>query len=113
MQTVEIRREGWPQALAQFSAAHDGSLVSVDVLGSELGAQPQIHDLPLVGVVAEPQHGGNVTIAVAASGIDQMTHLVQSPARIWIERTDSGADVALQIEAAEGTKTIVRLTAPL
>jgi hypothetical protein len=29
------------------------------------------------------------------------------------ERIDTGADVALQIEAAEGTKTIVRLTSPL
>ena len=112
MQTVEIRRETWSQALAEFSAVHEGWLISVDILGSVLGAQHQINDLPLVGVVTEPQNGGCVTIAVAMSRIDQTTHLVQSPARIWIERTDAGADVALQIEATDGTRTIVRFRTP-
>ena len=112
MQTVEIRRERWSQALSEFSAIHEGWLISVDVLAPALGAQPEVHDLPLVGVVLEPRNGGSITIAAARSGVSQITHMVQSPARIWIERTDDGADVALQIESADGTKTIVRFKTP-
>ena len=112
MQTIEIRSDKWSQALSEFSAIHEGWLVSVDVLAPALGAQPEVHDLPLVGVVVEPRHGGIVTIAAGRSGVGQMTHMVQSPARIWIERTDNGADVALQIESADGTKTIVRFKTP-
>lgn len=112
MQTIEIRSDRWSQALSEFSAVHDGWLISVDVLAPTLGAQPEVHDLPLVGVVAEPRNGGSVTIAAGRSGAGQMTHIVQSPARIWVERTDDGADVALQIESADGTKTIVRFTTP-
>jgi hypothetical protein len=112
MQTVEIRSDKWSHALSEWNAVHDGWLVSVDVLSPELGAQLEIRDLPLIGVVAEPQNGGNVTIAAGTQGGGQITHMVQSPARIWLERADNGADVALQIESADGTKTIVRFKTP-
>ena len=113
MQTVNIPRDAWPQALDQFSAVHEGWLVSVDILASTLGAQPEVHDLPLVGVVAEPHEGGGtISISAARSGFDQITHTIHAPTAVWIERTDEGADAALQIESAEGATTIVRLKTP-
>ncbi len=111
MQTVEVRSDRWSQALSEWSAMHEDWLVSVDVLSPALGAQLEVDELPLVGVVAGPQNGGRVTIT-AKSGVAQITHTVQSPARIWLERADNGADVALQIESADGTKTIVRFKTP-
>lgn len=112
MQTIEIGSDRWSQALSEFSVMHEGWLVSVDVLTPALGAQPEVRDLPLVGVVAEPRNEGRVTIAAGGPSTGQMTHMVPSPARIWIERADNGADVALQIESTDGTKTIVRFKTP-
>ncbi len=113
MQTVEIPRDRWPEALEEFSAVHEGWLVSVDVLASELGAQHEVHDLPLVGVMADPgDRGGAIFISAARSAADHVTHVVHAPTRIWIERTDEGADVALQVEWADGTRTIVRFRTP-
>jgi hypothetical protein len=42
---------------------------------------------------------------------DHLTHLIQNPVSIRIEENDAGAD-AMQIEAADGTQTIVTLTPP-
>jgi hypothetical protein len=113
MQTVQIPREAWSQTLNDFSAMHEGWLVSVDVLSAEIGAQPEVHDLPLVGVVAEPDgDGGTITISAARQAAGQITHTIHSPTRVWIERTDEGADAAVQIESADGAKTIVRFRTP-
>jgi hypothetical protein len=103
----------WPQALAEFSALHEGWLVSVDVIDPAIGAQPEVREIPLIGVAVEPHRaGGLITIAAASRDGEQITHTIHSPTRVWIERTDQGADVAMQIESAEGRKTILRLKTP-
>jgi hypothetical protein len=113
MQTVEIEPGRWSQTLAQFSALREGWLVSLDILAPTLGAQPEVRDLPLVGVVAEPHAGGAIiTISAASPEAGQITHTIHSPTSVRIERTNEGADVAMQIESAEGTTTILRLKTP-
>ena len=113
MQTVEVQPARWPRALAEFSAIHEGWLISVDILAAAIGAQSEVHDLPLVGVVAEPHaDGGLITISAARFDGEQITHTIHSPTRVWIERTNEGADAAMQIESAEGITTILRLKTP-
>ena len=110
MQTIEFPRSAWPKALNDFSASHEGWPISVDVLAADIGAQPEVHDLPLVGVVAEDREGGTIVVS-AAKQFDHISHIIHAPSRVWVERTDEGADVALQIESADGT-TIVRIGTP-
>jgi hypothetical protein len=113
MQTAEIPRDRWRQALNEFSAIHEGWLISIEVLASAIGAQLEVHDLPLVGVVAESPRGADtISVFAAKSGFDHVAHIIHSPTRVWIERTDQGADVALQIESGEGTMTLVRFRTP-
>jgi hypothetical protein len=113
MQTIEIQPARWSKALAEFSAIHEGWLVSVDILSPTMGAQPEVRDLPLVGIVAEPEHRGTlITISAAKSDGQQITHAIHSPTRVRLERTDRGVDAAMQIESAEGITTIVRLKTP-
>jgi hypothetical protein len=108
VRTAEIPRADWSRALKEFNARHQGWLVSLDILSPTIGAQPEIIDLPLVGVTFEPADGGTMTMTAAPSADDHITHAIRSPARLWIERTDAGADVALQVESADGTKAILR-----
>jgi hypothetical protein len=113
MQTVEVQPARWSQALAEFSAIHEGRPVSVDILAPAIGAQPEVRALPLVGIVAEPGAGGGlITISASKKEAGQITHTIHSPTRVWIERTNEGVDAAMQIESAEGTTTIVRLETP-
>jgi hypothetical protein len=109
MQTVEVPRKDWAATLNEFTAIHDGWLVSLDVLGADLGAQTEINNLPLLGVSGDHiDHDGTVAVSVARSAKDHVTHIVDAVKRIYIERTDDGADQALQLESADGTRTILR-----
>lgn len=109
MRTIEIPRKDWGGRLDEFSRVHAGWLVSLDILAeSSIGAQREFRQLPLVGITAEPAEGGTISIAVAEPTGDQFTHTIHSPTRVFIEKTDAGADAALEIESADGTKAILR-----
>jgi hypothetical protein len=108
MQTVEIPAKDWSRVLDEFSAVHAGALISLQLLAPDLGAQPAIRDLPLLGITAEgAPHDSTIAIAAARSDGGGITHIVHSATRVRIERTNDGADVALQIESAEGTVAIL------
>lgn len=112
MRTVEIPREAWAQTLNEFTAIHEGWLVSLDVLDPAIGAQPEIDNLPLLGVSADRvDRGGTIMISAACSVGEHITHTIHGATRLYIERREDGADVALQIESADGVKTILRFRA--
>lgn len=112
METVEIPREVWARRLNEFTNIHEGWLVSLDVLSADLGAQPEIDNVPLLGVSADRiDHDGTIAVSVARSASEHFTHIIEAVTRIYVERTDDGADAALQIESADGTRTILRFRA--
>ena len=109
MRTVEIPRETWVEQLNEFTAIHEGWLVSLDVLGPEIGAQPEIINLPLLGVSADrADHDRAIAVSVMLSATEHFTHTIHGVTRINIERADDGADAELEIESADGTRTILR-----
>jgi hypothetical protein len=112
MQTIEIPREDWGRRLNEFTTIHEGWLVSLDIMGAELGVQPEIVNLPLLGVSADRvNHDGTIAVSVARSRSEHFTHIIENVTRIYLERTDDGADAALQVESADGTKALLRFRA--
>ena len=112
--TIEVPSTDWRRMLDEFSAVHDGWLVSLDVLGAALGAQHQIENLPLLGVWADvDSHGPAIVISAARRDGEQITHIVRSPSNVRIARTNEGADVALEIESPDGDAILRFKTAAL
>lgn len=112
MSNQEIRRTEWREFFDEFSRAHERWLATVEVFG-DLGAQTVAAELPLVGIVAdEPSHGGAVSI-VLGRGDETLTHTVARPARVDVERTEEGAEAAVEIESAGGEKTLLRFRSAL
>lgn len=108
MQTVEILRRDWTSRLDELSRIHEGWLVSLDITAPSNGAQRQFRQWPLVGITAEPSDGGTISIAVAEPTGAHLTHMIHSPSRVFVEKTDAGADAALEIESADGTTEVLR-----
>jgi hypothetical protein len=109
MRTIEIPARDWSRTLDQFSLLHQGWLVSLDVVAPTLGTQPEIRELPLVAVTAESNLLDSIiTIAAARQDGAHIAHVVRSPRHIRIERTPEGADVALEVQSADGTAAILR-----
>lgn len=114
MQTHELLPTRWIQALDAFSATHEGRPVSMEVLGPDIGAQPEIESLPLLGVSAD-RSAVDATLTITAAGAAEsghVTRIVHGVTRVYLERTDGGDDAALEVEAADGTRTILRLGVP-
>lgn len=107
----EIPREECAEFLASFSRQHEGWLVTVEVLGEEIGAQVEAEGKPLGGITAELKDGGGdlISITVGRTPEERVTHNIAAPTHVRIEQAESGADMALQIESSEGATTLVRL----
>ena len=113
MRTVTIPRADWREKLDQFSLTHDGWRVSLELLDQQIGAQPEIDDLPLRGVTAEVRgRDSTITIAAEARNKAQITHVIHKPVDVRLEQNDDGADLALEIETRDHEKAILRFTAP-
>lgn len=106
----EIPRSEWVKFLDSFSRQHEGWLVTVEVLGAEIGAQVEAQELPLVGITAELKGGDEdaITIILGGQSTDRVTHNITQPTHVRIEQTESGADMTLQIESGDGVTTLVR-----
>jgi Family of unknown function (DUF5335) len=115
MQTQEISRTEWRTFFDTFSRQHEGWLATVEVFGSDIGAQEAVHELPLAGVSLSA--GGEETEAISidlgAAPDEHVSHAISEPTAVWLEQTEEGANAALEIEVADGTKTLVRFRSPM
>lgn len=113
MRTVVIPRADWRAKLQEFSVVHDGWRISLDVLSPEIGAQPEISDMPLRGVTAETGlRDATITITAGWKDSEYITHTIHAPQRVQLEQQNNGADVALEIDSADSVKAIVRIMTP-
>jgi hypothetical protein len=110
MKTKEIPRNDWPEFFDSFSRQHEGWLATLEVLGSEIGAQVEEHDLKFTGIVDEWDeiHGNQIVIMVGAKPQDHISHSINRPVQVLLEQTDEGADVALSIKSADGNTALLR-----
>jgi hypothetical protein len=105
----EIPRNEWPEFFDSFSRQHEGWLVTVEVLGAEIGAQVEAQELPLEGITAELKAGSEdvITIIIGGGSRGRVTHNILQPTHVRIEQSESGADMTLQIESGSAVTTLV------
>lgn len=88
---------------ASFSGQHEGWLVTVEVLGEEIGEQVEAEGKPLEGITAELKGSreDSISIIVGWTPAERVTRNITAPTHIRIEQAENGADMALQIEASD------------
>ena len=115
MRTREILRSEWPEFFDSFSRQHEGWLVTLEILGSEIGAQVEERELAFEGIVAEwdEVQGDEIAIMIGAKPDDHITHSISGPTQVSLEQTDEGADAALAIKSADGATALLRFRSPM
>lgn len=110
MKTKEIPRNEWQEFFDSFSRQHEGWLVTLEILGSEIGAQVEERGLALEGIVDEGDEvqGHKIQMMFGAKPDDHITHSISNPATVSLEQTDEGADAALAIKSADGVTALLR-----
>lgn len=108
MPTQEIPPHDWPGFFDQFSRQHQGWRVTVEVLSSDIGAQLEARDSPLVGISADlKDQERSIAIIVGESGARHLTHIVSDPKYVRLKQTNEGADEALAMESSDGVTTLL------
>jgi hypothetical protein len=110
--TKEIPREGWDQFFSRFSNDHETQFVAVEVMGSDIGAQVEGRSLLLSGISRADEDNQSLALMFDSLNGEHMTHMVNKPTRVWVQRAPDNTDEALEIESADGTRTLVRLGPP-
>jgi uncharacterized protein DUF5335 len=110
MPTQAIPRDEWVFFFNSFGLRHQGWLVTIEVLGSEIGAQVKAEEMPLDGITAELNRSGEDVISILVGGTtpqERVTHIIYAPTHVRVKQTEAGADEALEIESA-GSTTVLR-----
>ena len=114
-ETREIPREEWKSFFDTFSQQHEGWLATLEILGKDIGAQKEGDELPLTGVSLAS--GGNepemISIDLGSAPDNHVGHTIIGPTHVWLQQTTAGANAALEIEASDGTQTLLRFRSPL
>jgi hypothetical protein len=112
MLTKAIARDEWTAFFETFSNRHQGWLVTIEVFGSDIGAQVEARDLPLQGITAESNrsNGELISIIVGDTPDNHVTHTIAAPTHVALKRTEQGADEAIEIES-EDRATLLRFPA--
>ena len=115
LNTQEITRDRWIPFLAEFTRENRGAHAVLEVVGTdtEIGYQVETEDRPFDGVSADiKDRERTVWIAFGSTADDHLTHGVHGATVIrTLPATDKRGPV-LEIEAADGTRTILDLTKP-
>ena len=114
MPTQEIPREQWNNFFDSFSRQHEGWLATLEVFATDTGAQQEVSDVPFEGISLDAYKGksGAVVINVGKTPADHVSHKIDHPVHIWLQQTEAGADAALEIEAEDDSKTLLRFRSP-
>jgi len=115
MKTKEIPKNEWPKFFDNFSIKHQGWSVTLEIFGTELGAQVQERELALVGIFDESDelHGNRIVIMFGEKPDDHITHSIGHATEVSLEQTDGGADVALAIKSSDGVMALLRFLSPI
>lgn len=109
MHTKNIPSGQWRQAFDDLSRAFDGAIVSLEIVGDEIGALPEVIDQPFQGISSDRS---GVTIRVATPRTTHLEHRLANPKEVRIVETDEGAVMAVEIEENEGTHTLLHFRSP-
>jgi hypothetical protein len=105
----EIEQSEWVVYLNEFNKRNGGRAAHVEVIGEDVGAQEVVEKLPFDGITFENKgaQGPNVEIMLGASANQHLTHTISDVCRIVPKEGAGGREEALEIEAADGTKTLI------
>ena len=111
----EIHLDRWVPFLAQFTKENRGAHARLEIVGPDtaIGYQVQTDDRPFDGVSSDIKDGGReVWIAFGSTPENHLTHGVPTAVVIRVLPPSERSGAVLEVESADGTKTILELSNP-
>ncbi len=109
--TDELPRDRWRVYFDDLSRGLTTTQATVEIDGPDLGAQVQAEGLLLSGISYDDRDDVLVVGLSPGGAAESLEHLVSNPQRIRVESSDGLLPSAIEVEDAEGERTLVRLQA--
>ena len=111
--TQEIPFDQWIPFLAEFTRENRGAHARLDVFGRDFGYQVETENRQFDGVSADQKSGErSVWITFASAPKDHFTHGVNGVTVIRVLPATGRTGAVLEVEAQDGTRTVLELTRP-
>jgi hypothetical protein len=105
METQEVARAEWPSFFGAFSRQHESWLVTLEEIPAP-ASRPflEARGLPLEDIVTD-RDSRAISIVLGRVPDRHLTHTIERPTRVIVERTDEGVEQAVRIEREHGPVT--------
>ncbi|HEV2980473.1 MAG TPA: DUF5335 family protein [Solirubrobacteraceae bacterium] len=110
-ETDELARDSWRTYFDELSRTLTTTRATVEIDAPDLGAQVQSEGLLLSGISYDDRDDILVIDLSPGGPAESLEHIVSSPQRIAVESSQGILPSAIEVEDAEGQKTLVRLEA--
>jgi hypothetical protein len=107
--TAELPRDGWRAYFDDLSRGLATLQATVEIDGPELGGQLQAEGLVLSNISYDDRDDVLVVGLSSGGPTESLQRLVSSPQRIWVESSAELLPSSIEVEDAEGQRTLVRL----
>ncbi|HEY6137694.1 MAG TPA: DUF5335 family protein [Thermoanaerobaculia bacterium] len=109
MRTKLVPFTEWRGTLDDLSRSFSGALVSLEVVGGEVGAEEEVCNQPLRGITSDRS---GVTVQIEKLGGLHLNRRIAHPKTLRIVESSEGALIAVEIEDSGGVQNLVRFLSP-
>jgi hypothetical protein len=103
----------WAAFLAQFTRDYRGAHAKLEVLGEDVGYQVMTDDRPFDGLAADVKDGErSVWVTFGSTTEEHLTHGAHNVTAIRMGPPPPNAAAVLEIEAADGVRTLLTVSRP-
>lgn len=114
MKTRQIPRTEWTGFFDELSKKLEGKSVALEVFGPEIGDQVEERQMFFAGLTADVTNKAGkqdqIEIMLGGNPSAHLTHLITAPIEVDLQQTELGVASVLQIKAADGTTSLLRLS---
>ena len=114
--TLDIETDRWISFLGEFTRENRGAHARLEVIGpnTDIGYQVETEDRPFDGISADVKKKGETAVLITFESTPEnhITHGVQNVTAIRLLSPAAGKGAVLEIEARDGTKTVLELSLP-
>jgi hypothetical protein len=89
---------------------YEGSSATLEILDPDLGAQFEVEDEPLRGITFD---ASGIEMDFQTRDGQHLMHRISHPKSVQIDEDDNGLVVALQIDADDDPRNVLRLHSPI
>jgi hypothetical protein len=110
----ELQKTDWATFFENLSKRRFEWMTEVEVLGDKVGDQTLSNGMPLNGITVETVGDRtSIDISVGETTGNHQTHNIVNPTRVAFLAGDDYHGDVVDIEEADGTKTLIRLMEPM